>query len=211
MSVCYIVGAGEFTPRDLSPAADDFVIAADGGYRALCGIGLKPNLLMGDLDSFGDYPLPSDVPLERFPVHKDDTDTGIALAHGWSLGYRQFALYGGSGGRVDHLLANFQSMVHYSRLGGELKLVAQDYDAWTVTDGTLFLPERSAGTIVSVFAMGERAEGVTLTGLAYPLERATLSCDFPIGVSNERLDGIPASVSVEKGTLLVLQRLSREA
>lgn len=58
---------------------------------------------------------------------------------------------------------------------------------------------------MSVFCHGDRAEGVTLTGLSYPLDGADLTGDFPLGVSNRRLEGRPATVSVRRGTLLIFQ------
>ena len=209
MPTCFIIGAGEFTARDFHPQLNDYIIAADGGLRALDTLGVKPHLLIGDLDSLGAYTLPADVPLEKHPVEKDDTDTGIALAQGFSLGYRNFALYGCGGGRADHLLANFQSMGRYSKLGASIRLVANDYTAYAITNGTLTLPHRPKGTTVSVFCHGEKAEGVVLKGLKYPLDGYTLTCDHPLGVSNEHLDG-DAVVSVENGTLLIMQHTQAE-
>lgn len=224
MPTCYIVGAGDFTARGFAPGPGDLVVAADGGYRALYSLGYMPDLLLGDFDSLGDVPLPADLPVVRFPVRKDDTDTGLALRHGLDLGFRDFALYGCAGGRVDHLLANFQSMARVSRLGATVRLAAPDYDAWSLTGpgpsgpapatpdalalapaAVLALPPRPGGTLVSVFCQGDRAEGVTLAGLAYPLSDAALTGDFPLGVSNRRLDGQRATVAVRRGTLLILQ------
>ena len=224
MPTCYIVGAGDFTARGFAPGPGDLVVAADGGYRALYSLGYTPDLLLGDFDSLGNLPLPADLPVLRFPVRKDDTDAGLALRHGLDLGFRDFALYGCAGGRVDHLLANFQSMARVSRLGATVRLAAPDYDAWSLTGpapnapapaapdalalapaAALTLPPRPGGTLVSVFCQGDRAEGVTLTGLAYPLSDAVLTGDFPLGVSNRRLDGQPATVVVRRGTLLILQ------
>lgn len=248
MPTCYVVGAGDFTPRGFAPGPGDLVLAADGGYRALYSLGYTPDLLLGDFDSLGDVPLPADLPVLRFPVRKDDTDAGLALRHGLDLGFRDFALYGCAGGRVDHLLANFQSMARVSRLGATVRLAAPDYDAWSLTGpapdapapgpggrapnapapglapsgpapdaptpaapdalapaAVLALPPRPGGTLVSVFCQGDRAEGVTLAGLAYPLSDAALTGDFPLGVSNRRLDGQRATVAVRRGTLLILQ------
>ena len=252
MPTCYIVGAGDFPPRGFAPGPGDLVLAADGGYRALYSLGYTPDLLLGDFDSLGDLPLPPDLPVLRFPARKDDTDTGLALRHGLDRGFRDFALYGCAGGRVDHLLANLQSMARVSRLGATIRLAAPEYDAWALTgpapstpapdasashisashasapdasapstsapdasgpaphapDGpaaTLTLPDRPGGTLVSVFCHGDRAEGVTLTGLSYPLDGADLTGDFPLGVSNCRLEGRPATVSVRRGTLLIFQ------
>lgn len=223
MATCYIVGAGDFTARGFAPGPGDLILAADGGYRALYRLGTTPDLLLGDFDSLGDAPLPPDLPVLRFPARKDDTDTGLALRHGLMLGFRDFALYGCAGGRTDHLLANFQSMARVSRLGATIRLAAPDYDAWSLTGpapcaaapanpcanpnapATLTLPPRPGGTLVSIFCHGDRAEGVTLTGLAYPLSDAVLTGDFPLGVSNRRLDGQPATVAVRRGTLLIFQ------
>lgn len=232
MPTCYVVGAGDFTPRGFAPGPGDLVVAADGGYRALYSLGYTPDLLLGDFDSLGDVPLPADLPVLRFPVRKDDTDAGLALRHGLEQGFRDFALYGCAGGRVDHLLANFQSMARVSRLGATVRLAAPDYDAWSLTGpapdapapapggpapatpaapdalapaAVLALPPRPGGTLVSVFCQGDRAEGVTLAGLAYPLSDAALTGDFPLGVSNRRLDGQRATVAVRRGTLLILQ------
>ena len=216
MPTCYIVGAGDFTPRGFAPVPGDLVLAADGGYRALYRLGTTPDLLLGDFDSLGDVPLPANLPVLRFPVRKDDTDTGLALRYGLEQGFRDFALYGCAGGRVDHLLANLQSMARVSRLGASVRLAAPDYDAWALTGpaapgaplapaAVLTLPPRPGGTLVSVFCHGDRAEGVTLTGLAYPLSDAVLTGDFPLGVSNRRLDGQPATVAVRRGTLLIFQ------
>ena len=237
MPTCYIVGAGDFTPRGFAPVPGDLVLAADGGYRALYSLGYTPDLLLGDFDSLGDLPLPPDLPVLRFPARKDDTDTGLALRHGLDRGFRDFALYGCAGGRVDHLLANLQSMARVSRLGATIRLAALEYDAWALTGPAPSTsapstpapdvppphasgpaphaphgppppptpPDPPGGTLVSVFCHGDRAEGVTLTGLSYPLDGADLTGDFPLGVSNRRLEGQPATVSVRRGTLLIFQ------
>ncbi len=210
MSVCYIVGAGEFTPRGLCPQHGDFVIAADGGLCALESMGIKPDLLIGDLDSLGAHPLPEDVPLEKHPVEKDDTDTGIALAQGYAMGYRHFVLCGCAGGRVDHLIANFQSMCRYSKLGATVRLVALDYDAYALTNNAMRLPCRPAGTTVSIFCHGSKAEGVTLRGLYYPLDGYTLTCNHPLGVSNQHTEE-EAEIAVENGTLLIIQYMQKES
>jgi len=205
MATCYVVGAGDFTARGFTPVPGDLVIAADAGYDAMIAIGMKPDLLVGDFDSLAVRP--ADVPLRVFPAEKDDTDTGLALSEGWARGYRDFTLYGADGGRVDHYLANLALLGSLSRRGAHAKLVGTAFDVYALTDGTLVLPQREQGTVVSVFCHGECAEGVTLKGLKYPLHLATLTCDHPLGVSNEIVKPV-ASVTVVKGTLLVFVALS---
>lgn len=197
---CYIVGAGTFYDRGFAPGAGDFVIAADGGYGTLTARGTDMDLVVGDFDSMGSRP---DHPkVVDLPVEKDDTDTMAAIRLGWDRGYRTFRLYGGTGGRVDHTLANLQSLVWLSVRGGRGFLVGEDWTAAAITDGSLAFSADHRGTL-SVFCQGDRAEGVTLEGLKYSLKNAVLTCDFPLGVSNS-FAGAESRVTVGKGTLLVI-------
>ena len=200
MGLCYLVGAGAFCARDFAPEAGDFVIAADAGYDVLRAMNITPDLLVGDFDSLAHRP--AGVPTHTHPVEKDDTDMALAFEEGFALGYRDFAMYGADGGRLDHTLANLQLLGGASRRGANVRMVGNGFDMVTLTNGTLTLPERAAGTLVSVFCHGAVAEGVTLRGLRYPLLGATLTADRALGVSNEYRDTV-ASITVENGTLLV--------
>ncbi|NLB37655.1 MAG: thiamine diphosphokinase [Clostridiales bacterium] len=198
--LCYIVGAGEFTPRGLWPTANDLVLAADGGYEALKDAGIAPHLLLGDMDSFsGKAP---GVPVLRFPKHKDDTDMALAIRHARRLGYRRFRLYGASGGRQDHVQANLQLMAALAHAHCEVRLVAPQYTVHAVSGGTLYLTGLVKGRTVSVFCAGDAATGVTLRGLQWEVTDARLTGHNPLGVSN-RAAGDWASVAVKKGILLV--------
>ena len=55
MSICYIIGALG-TTTDFSPSENDFIIAADAGYRCLEQLGVKADLVVGDFDSLGSIP-----------------------------------------------------------------------------------------------------------------------------------------------------------
>ena len=59
------------------------------------------------------------------------------------------------------------------------------------------------GTTVSVLPWGDQLRHVTLTGLAYPLEDATLTNNFPLGVSNH-FTGKAATIQVKDGSLLAM-------
>ena len=198
--ICYIAGAGEFTARNLNPQSGDLVIAADGGYAYLKSAGVKADLLVGDFDSLKD--VPADMDLIRHPVEKDDTDMGLAIGEGIRRGYREFRLYGAGGGRIDHFIANMQLIADLSRRGIRVEIVCPEMDVFAVTDGAVFLPARRAGTLISVFCHGDRAEGVTLRGLKYSLNEANLTAFHPLGVSNE-FTGEEAEISVRHGTLIV--------
>jgi thiamine pyrophosphokinase len=136
-------------------------------------------------------------------VEKDDTDAMLAVRRGLDLGYREFILYGSlDGKRLDHTIANFQTLQFLCDRGAFGYLVGRDYLVTVVKNGTLeFSPE--AEGIVSLFCLGADAEGVTLQGLYYPLENGTLTSGFPLGVSNH-FTGTAAQITVAKGSLLVI-------
>ena len=195
---CYIAGAGEFISRFL-PERGDFIIAADAGYENLSAHGYTPDLVVGDFDSLGSAPDHPNV--IHTPAEKDDTDVMLAVKHGFAHGCTSFLINGGLGGQLDHTLANIQIAGYISRKGSRCVLIGRDICVTAVTNGSVgFLPQASGR--VSVFCMGNGAEGVTLSGLKYPLKDATLTSDHPLGVSNE-FTGAPATITVRDGTLIV--------
>ena len=199
MGNCIIFCAAEFDTLAAPIQEDDFIIAADGGFVHTEKLKITPDVILGDFDSLGYTPQAANV----FPVEKDDTDAMLAVRRGLALGYDRFVLYGSlDGPRLDHTIANFQTLQFLADKGAAGYLVGKDYLVTVVKDGSLSFPAGLEGT-VSVFCLGQDAEGVTLEGLYYPLENGTLSAGFPLGVSNH-FTGNPAKISVRKGSLLVL-------
>lgn len=199
MGRCLIFCAGAFHGLVGPVREDDYLIAADGGLRHLQALGLTPQLVLGDFDSLGYMPEGATV----FPVEKDDTDAMLAVRRGLALGHQQFLLYGGmEGPRLDHTIANLQTLLFLAEHGAVGHLVGQHQIATVIRNGDLSFPAEAQG-IVSVFCLGADARGVTLRGLQYPLEKGTLTAGFPLGVSNH-FTGEAAAIRVENGSLLVI-------
>lgn len=199
MKTCIIFCAGGFAALAEPVREGDFLMAADGGLVHLQKLGLTPDGILGDFDSLGYVPQDAKV----FPVEKDDTDAMLAVRQGLTLGYKRFVLYGSlDGPRLDHTVANFQTLQFLADHGAEGYLVGNDYMVTVVKNGAATFPADAEG-ILSVFCMGADAEGVTIGGLQYGLEKGKLSAGFPLGVSNHFV-GKTATVSVEEGSLLLL-------
>ena len=204
---CYIVGAGEFCSGEM-PGQGDYIIAADGGFASLAAFGIEADLVIGDFDSLGIVPSHPNVIISS--PEKNDTDVMLAVRKGLALGYKSFLINGGMGGRPDHTLANIQVLLYLANNGANGVLIGSPMCVTIVKDGSIRFPTNVPGGLISVFCAGERADGVALKGLKYPLDDVTLTNEYPLGISNE-FTGVPATVVVDGGALIVLWEGSAEA
>ena len=190
--------------RAYAPREGDYVLCADGGWQVARGMGVKPDLVIGDFDSSDE---PADARTERLPVEKDDTDTMLCLKRGLALGFDDFLLVGGFGGRVDHTVANFQAL-HYAA-AHRARAAMADGLCWAavVKDGAIRVSRDALGPGIqpklSVFALTDACEGVTIRGAKYALEDGALSSAFPLGVSNE-FAAPEAEIRVRRGAALII-------
>lgn len=201
---CVIVLGGDYGALGFEPRSDDFVIACDSGYRHLAALGLQAHILLGDMDSL-DMGLPAEVSTRVFPVIKDETDCILAIDEGIRRGCGEFALLCGFGGRVDHIIGNLQSLAYLDQKGYPASLHG-DRDFARIITARAVRETYIAGMSLSVFAYGSEARGVYLRGVKYPLEDATLSPNFPLGVSNY-IEAQEAEVSVREGRLLIMRSI----
>ena len=199
MDTCLIFCAGHFEKLAQQPDSSDYILAADGGLTHLQALGIQPDGILGDFDSLGYVPTEAQV----FPVEKDDTDSMLAVRKGLELGFRRFVLYGAlDGERLDHTIANLQTLCFLADHGARGYLIGLKNMVCVLKNSSISIAPGATG-ILSVFAMGEEARGVTLRGLKYTMEDGVLSSHFPLGVSNHFI-GHEATVSVKEGTVLVL-------
>ena len=200
MSICYVVGAGDFY-GGLCPREGDLIIAADGGYDTLLSLGLSPDLVIGDMDSVSAEA--EDIERLVYPVRKDETDSFLAYREGVRRGYTEFMLYGCTGGREDHTFANYALLVYAREAGHRMTLVGEYTHAFAIKNETVTLSGEPLSHL-SLFAFGGVATGVSIFGAEYEAEDATLTPSFPLGVSN-RFGNKDVTVTVGDGVLLVMQ------
>ena len=198
MKTCIIFCAAGFDGLLFPIPEDALVIAADGGLRHTQALGIRPDVILGDFDSLGYVPDDSQV----YPVEKDDTDAMLAVRVGLERGCDFFLFYGAMDGpRLDHTVANFQTLGYLATHGARGALIGRDYIATVLRGETIEFSEAAAG-ILSLFCLGASAE-VTIEGLKYGLDHGTLTPDFPLGVSNH-FEGKAARITVHSGLVLAL-------
>ncbi len=196
MSRAFIFGAGETVPLRAVPESGDLVIAADGGMRYLDGLGIKADLIIGDFDSSEE---PDGGEIIKLPVEKDDTDSVFAVRYCLEHGFKEIHIYGGTGGRLDHTIANIQTLSYIAEHGARGFLYSPEMVMTVIRDELAFEPTG----IFSVFSLGGIAHGVSITGGFYEMHDGEISSSFPIGVSNHSV-GEPVTVRAGDGNLLVM-------
>lgn len=204
MKKCAIIPAFiEGDIKTLLPNAEDYyIICADAGYAHAASANIRPNLIIGDFDSYSGT-LPNDIPIQKLPVEKDDTDTGRSVAFAMEQGFTDITIVGGIGGRFDHTMANVQTLANACAHGAKIRMLSLGNEITCVKDGTLTVPCHP-GAKLGIFALTDDASGVDLEDVYYPLKDAHLTNLFPIGVSNEFLPNKDAKITVRNGILLVV-------
>ncbi len=205
---CIVIGAGDLTVGRIDRHEDDVVIAVDGGLSYCSILGLEPDIIIGDFDSINEQEkqaieiLKEQVPdrVVQLKPEKDDTDMLAALKLGMEWGFRSFRIYGGTGGRLEHTLANIQCLLFLKNRGAQGYLCDGSSMIFVMKDEEVRFQPSMEGYL-SLFSLGREAKGVSIRGMKYPLEKYTLKNDFPIGVSNEFI-GEQGIISVEDGELV---------
>ena len=187
----------------------DLLIAADSGMDFLHRNGIVPNVIAGDFDSANTRSLEAFLEMENVEVIrlnpvKDDTDTEFVIREAIRRGATEIALLGATGTRLDHVLAN----IHVLGIGLENQIPMYLLDANNrvrmVSDSITLTKEEQFGDYLSILPIAGAAKGVTLKGVKYPLENATILAYSSLGVSNEITDD-SATISVLNGVLLVIE------
>jgi thiamine pyrophosphokinase len=188
-------------PEWVSLPADAVIICADSGLRHARALGIEPDWILGDFDSSQEQPTGAHV--LRYPPEKDDTDTMLAVKFALSLGVVHIDIYGGLGGRLDHMIANLQVLRYLTEQGAEGTLCdAQNWMTVQNAGTTRQYPKRD-GWYFSLLSLSDCCTGVSISGTKYCLQNGTLSGNFPLGVSNE-IEAEQAEVTIQQGSLLVL-------
>jgi len=183
------------------------VIACDSGLDHAFALGMTVELVVGDFDSVSEAGLAraeaAGIPIERHPVDKDAVDLELGLDAAVARGATHIVVVAGGGDRLDHVMAGLLLL-------GQDRFAGTRLEAWYGTAHLIALhgPDKAeltgaVGEVVTLLPVGGVADGITTSGLRFPLDREPLTPGSTRGVSNELLGG-PATVRVERGALLVI-------
>lgn len=182
----------------------DYIICADGGVNHLKKLGINPTVIIGDLDSITmehlNFYRKNNVEIIKYPTIKDETDTQLAVQYAISLPVTEIILLGALGDRMDHSLANIYLMESIVRKGFKVSIINKKNRIFLIDNEIMIKGEK--GDIVSLLPHTDLVEGITSTGLLYPLNCKNMIKSNPFGISNVMNDEC-IKISIKSGLLLV--------
>jgi thiamine pyrophosphokinase len=186
------------------------VIAADSGAALALAFGLRPDLVVGDLDSIAASTRAElerlDVPFQLHPRAKDATDGQLALQQALTLEPSSVLLLGFLGGpRLDMALSSVLMLlttparvILLDERNECLLLRGPDGNQW----------EAEPDELISLIPLDAHCRGVTTTGLRFPLQGEPLLLGDTRGISNEPVAD-QVGVTVASGALLIARHFTR--
>ena len=186
---------------------DDYVICADGGTRHALALGLKPHLVIGDMDSINKDQWQnfekSGVSVELFPQDKNETDLELAIHRALELDAEEVIILGALGGRLDQTLGNIALLATPPGNSRSIRIDDGVEEIFFCRDQAQVHGRN--GDIVSLIPWGNPVYGVETIDLRWSLRSETLFPDQTRGISNEMMEN-NASVKIESGLLLLVHR-----
>lgn len=203
----YIISGGDKTENltfyEQNILKVDVKIASDSGIKIFKKLKIKPDFLIGDLDSASkediEWAKEKEVQILKYPVQKDEIDSELAIMKAQQLGCEKVYLSSVTGSRIDHTLAGIYLLGKYSNLDPEI--IEENYSIGIVKSHKEILTIK--GNSWAILPLGENIEGLTLKGFKYNLYEQKLDKFDSMGVSNQS-NRDKVTISVKKGIILYI-------
>lgn len=216
---CLMISGGpidrEFVGNFIRNRKYDFIIAVDNGFSTCIELGIQPDLIVGDFDTFGRERIAAYTENEKFHVEihraeKDETDTELAFRDVIAAGCGEVTMFGAIGGRIDHEISGFHVLAQVRQKGVKVNLYDRRNKIF-ILDSKYeseheFKKSEAFGTYVSFLPLTEKVNGITLTGFKYPLYKKDISIlkNPSLCVSNEIVEE-SAWITFQEGILICVE------
>lgn len=188
--------------EELSSQGSSLFIAADGGAKTAKKLGLRPDIIIGDLDSF----TPDGT--ERAEIIQDPdqetNDLEKALHAALHRGAIKVVIFGATGKRLDHTLKNLSVMLQFHPKLEDIRF--KDRYSMMEIIRSPFKRAVVPGTTLSLFPLSGTVHGITTKGLKYPLSDEMLKNGVRDGNSNEATEPT-VEIEFKQGDLLLITNL----
>lgn len=206
MLVAVIADGNKPSVERIKQKGYDKLICVDGACGWAMSNGFLPDMAVGDMDSVNEAALTAlantGVAIQRHPTVKDETDSLLAIDSAVALGADEIILYGATGGRIDHTLANIALLLRYARKGIRIKIIDEYVTAFAASGKVRLSSE--PGKALSILPLDGSCHIKRLEGLLYPIDDAEITAEYPYSVSNEFI-AENAVIQIERGWALIVQ------
>jgi thiamine pyrophosphokinase len=165
---------------------EDYLIAADGGARHMRFLGISPSVIIGDLDSLPEEHVQQNAGVEiiRHSRRKDQTDLELAIFLAMQRGANEALIFGALGKRWDMTVANLFLGVLPEFRHMDIRLMDGTQEMRILQEKKTHLFFGKKGDILSFIPIAGDVQGITSSGLEYPLNDDTLKLGATRGISN---------------------------
>ena len=213
MSKTVIISGGMldegFTEKVLEANPEAYIIAVDKGLGYLYNHKIEPQYIVGDFDSIDPkvidyYRKETNIPIREYNPVKDATDTEIALRLGITLGSKEMILLGATGGRIDHLWANVQTLSVACDAGVNACILDEKNKIWVTNKSCVLKKSEAYGPYLSVFSLEGEIYDFSLEGTKWPLNHHDLMPCDSLTVSNQFVDD-EVKISFVNGRIVIME------
>lgn len=186
---------------------DDLILCANGGTKHALTMGLKPEVIIGDLDSLHHEDRQklkeADSKFIEHSSEKDKSDLELAMDYAVGIQPREIIIIGALGGkRADHAFINLLLLYVPFQAGIPARIIDENQEIFLAEKETIV--NGAVGDYISLFPQTADVCGVVTVGLKYPLNGETLYFASTRGLSNEMI-APQARISLKSGLLLVIK------
>ena len=208
-TACIITGGMLFEPflaEYVDKHPQELLIVVDGALTVTHQSGIQPDYIVGDFDTVDNSLLEhyEGSIILRHPQEKDQTDTELAIETALQAGCKEIKLFGATGSRLDHSLANIFLLQNLLESGIQAEIIDKNNRLYLKNSSFVLRRKDVRGDFLSLLPLTETVENVTLRGFKYPVENLTFYREKTLGISNEITEE-EASVEFSKGIFIVVE------
>jgi len=181
----------------------DFVICADRGLNYAYENEIRPNLIVGDMDSVSldILKMYDDVEQIKFKAEKDFSDSELAINIAVERGYNDIIMFSATGTRIDHSLANIMMIGKYYEEGVEISIINEYSEIRILKENNVF--KEFNYDFFTIIPLSRKLEGLDIFNAKYELRNKTVNFGDTLCVSNEALNN-ELRISKQKGNAILI-------
>lgn len=176
----------------------DIVICADSGYNHAKKLDIKPDIIIGDMDSVNS----NDFSCEfiKLNTEKDETDLRECVLYAFEKGFKAIDIICATGGRLDHFLSNLSILEFSHKMNINTRIIDENNVITILGSKKKF---ENISQYVSIIPI---TEFVVCSGknLKYKMENLTVKRDNLITISNESVEKT-FEIDIKEGLSYIIQ------